>query len=176
MSFQTAQYIPSSRRDAIRALPVDYVHAVGHSRKPWGNRFTNHWCLYLQTGENSSVRIDMVPSYYVASTVIQGGSKGNLIISKLEYEYSSNATKVVTIQPPQGLCVSDVIDTLLAAGRDKYEFNGEGVGCRMWTADALNLLEKKGWGSSTNYEAAKQAIAKLWPDGTDLPLDHGAYY
>jgi len=31
-------------------------------------------------------------------------------------------------------------------------------------------------GDSDGYEAAKSAVLKLWPDGTDNPLDQGAFY
>jgi hypothetical protein len=86
------------------------------------------------------------------------------------------SSKIMSIQPPEGPVVAYVIDVLLEAGRHKYEFTADGVGCRQWITDSLSLLQALGWGNSDSYDAAKEAIAKLWPDEIDLPLNPGAYY
>lgn len=176
MSFQTVQYIPNSRKAAIREMPVSQILAVAHEPKPWGNKFTNHWCLYLQTGTNSSIRVDMAPSVVVPGTVIVGGSKGILLISELDCLYSRHAQKVIEIPTQSGLRVSHIVDALVEAGRDKYEFDADGVGCRMWTTNSLTLIQQKSWGNSTQIQNALNAIGKTWPSGSALPLGRGAYY
>ncbi|KIX08968.1 uncharacterized protein Z518_00046 [Rhinocladiella mackenziei CBS 650.93] len=177
MPLQTVQYIPASRKDVIRQQQVTMIRAVAHERKPWDNsRSTNHWCLYLQTSPTSSVRVDMTPSYSYPSTRLPGGSKGNLIVSELPYVVTNHAKKIVQIRPMQGLRVHHIVDALIQAGRDKYEFDRDGVGCRMWTSNTLSLLQSNGYGNSGQIQEAQAAILKVWPDGTSLELDRGAYY
>jgi hypothetical protein len=145
MPLQTVQYIPPSRKDTIRQKQVSMIRAVGHERIPWNTRFTNHWCLYLETSPNTSVRLDMTPTYTYPSTVVTGGSKGTLIVSELNYVVSQHAKKIILIQPTQGLRVSHIVDALMLAGHDRYEFDSNGVGCRMWTSNALTLLQSKNY-------------------------------
>lgn len=176
MSLQTVQYVPPSRKSIILAKPVTEILAVAHQKDRWGNTFTNHWCIYLQTGSNSSVRLDMIPSHSIPSTALSGGSKGILVVSELNYEYSNTASKVVRIPSASGLRVSHIVDALVNARYDRYEFDRDGVGCRMWTTNILTLLQQRSWGITARFEVAKDAIGKLWPDGSALPLDRGAYY
>lgn len=157
-------------------MKVCNIIAVGDERQKWDERSTNHWCLYLQTSKNTSVRLDMAPSYNVPSTTIAGGSKGILVVRELDYLYSHSATKDILIRSQEGLYVGHIVDALVDAKRDRYEFNSEGVGCRRWTTDSLSLLQQRRWGNSAEFEDAKKAITKVWPDGSNLPLDPGAYY
>lgn len=118
----------------------------------------------------------MIPSHTVPSTAITGGSKCILVISELDCVYSNCATKTVSITPTEKLCVADIVNAILSASLEKYEFDSNGVGCRMWTISNLRLLQGHGWGVSSECGDAVGAITKLWRDGTDLPLDHGACY
>ncbi|EKV18748.1 hypothetical protein PDIG_07410 [Penicillium digitatum PHI26] len=62
-------------------------------------------------------------------------------------------------------------------GRHKYEFDANGVGCRFWTTNQINLLYQLRFvGNASQVAAAKAGILKLWPDQSPLPLDQGAYY
>jgi hypothetical protein len=171
----TVSYIPASDRVAIRAKKIYAIFAVGHEKKPWLQTHTNHWCLYLQTSEATSVRIDMIPGYSAAGPNL-GGWKGIIVVSDLNYLYSNQSQSANTVRIIDGLYVSHILDAITEAGRDKYEFDRDGVGCRKWTTDILNLLTGKGWTTASDAEAAKANITKLWPDGTDLTLDAGAYY
>ena len=70
-----------------------------------------------------------------------------------------------------------MVNSLIAIGRHKYEFDQQGVGCRNWVTDQVNiLLEQQYAVDNAQCETARQAILKLWPDDTQLALDAGAYY
>lgn len=173
MSFEPVHFIPASGKHAILALPVHLIRAVAHGQKA----NTNHWCFYLHTGPNTSVRIDCTPSYSVPSTVLPGGSKANIIVSRLSYETSHSAVKVFELAVQQNLTVADIYNILVQNGRHKYEFDANGVGCRCWTSGQLDLLkEKQVLTNPQEVATVKDAILKLWPEGTPMALDQGAYY
>ncbi|CAG8184088.1 unnamed protein product [Penicillium nalgiovense] len=171
--FQPVHYVPASRQAQMLAMPVKRILAVPH-RKAGG---TNHWCLYLSTSPTSSIRIDCQPSHAVPSSVLRGGSKANLIISELPYEISRDAQAQFILDVTTGLSVRQVVGEITRYGRHKYEFDANGVGCRCWTTDQINLLYQLQFlSNASQVTAAKAGILKLWPDQTPLPLDQGAYY
>ncbi|RMZ85058.1 hypothetical protein DV738_g347, partial [Chaetothyriales sp. CBS 135597] len=178
MSFQTVQYVPPSRKDSIQQKEVIRIFAVAHEQQAWGqDKLTNHWCLYLQTSGDTSVCVDMSPSHTYPSTRLPGGSKGILVVSELaDTTIPKNATKVTEIQPLQELRVQHIIDALTEAGHDRYEFDHDGVGCRLWVSSTLALLQTNGYGDSGQIQEAQAAIRKLWPDETSLELDAGAFF
>lgn len=150
-----------------------HILAVPH-RKQGG---TNHWCFYILTSPTTSVRIDCQPSYAVPSSVLPGGSKANLIISELPYDVSRDAQARFTLDVTPGLTVGHIYDKLTQHGRQKYEFDANGVGCRCWTSGQIDLFDQiQVVVNRSQVAAAKAAILKLWPDQTPLPLDQGAYY
>lgn len=76
-----------------------------------------------------------------------------------------------------GLKVRHFYDLLIENGRHKYEFDSNGVGCRFWTTDQINLLHQHRLITDmAQVTVAKNGILKLWPDQTLLELDRGAYY
>jgi hypothetical protein len=147
---------------------------VGHSLLSHGG---NHWCLYLQVGETQSVRIDVVPSYTQPSTILQGGSKANIVISYLEYVVSNSATCTCTMAVCSDLKVGWVLDLFINSGRHKYEFDSQGRGCRNWTQDQITLLlEQRYLTSSAEADAAKAAILIEYPTLAAHTITPGAYY
>ncbi|CAG8286731.1 unnamed protein product [Penicillium nalgiovense] len=147
--FQPVHYVPASRQAQMLAMPVKRILAVPH-RKAGG---TNHWCLYLSTSPTSSIRIDCQPSHAVPSSA----------------QFILDVTT--------GLSVRQVVGEITRYGRYKYEFDANGVGCRCWTTDQINLLYQLQFlSNASQVTAAKAGILKLWPDQTPLPLDQGAYY
>jgi hypothetical protein len=175
--FDPVRFVPPNRQQTILAFQADSISVAAHKKTSLGNGFTNHWCLYLRTSQNASVRIDCQPSYSVPSTVIPGGSKAFVIISELPYALSHDAVKDVSLAVRPGLTVAHVVNSLIASGRHKYEFNQQGVGCRNWVTDQVNILQEQQCAvDGVQCETARQAILKLWPDGTQLALDAGAYY
>lgn len=70
-----------------------------------------------------------------------------------------------------------MVDAILMHGRFRYEFDENGVGCRAWVRDQLDLFAKEGILVSRKEVAeVKKDILKLWPAGTELEIDKGAYY
>lgn len=172
-NFQPLNFIPKHRQAQILESPVQSLIAVPHSKKA----NTNHWCLYLLTSDRSSVRIDCQPSYSVPSTILRGGSKAYVIISELSYTVSKDAQAQFLLGVAPGLKVRHFYDLLIENGRHKYEFDSNGVGCRFWTTDQINLLHQHRLITDmAQVTVAKNGILKLWPDQTLLELDRGAYY
>lgn len=172
-NFCLVHFVPAGCQAEMLALPVHYIIAVPH-RKQGG---TNHWCFYLATSPTTSVRVDCQPSYTEPSSILQGGSKANLVISQLRYVVSRNAQAQFKLDVVPGLSVGHVYDQIIQHGRHRYEFDMNGVGWRFWTTDQLDLFsESQIITNKSQVTAAKAGILKLWPDQTPLPLDQGAYY
>ncbi|KAL4901509.1 hypothetical protein BDW74DRAFT_181799 [Aspergillus multicolor] len=120
----------------------------------------NHWTFYLNvvSAECNFIQLDMTPSYTVPSTIIQGGSKGILVISQLPYKFSPDSTKI-------------------SEKRHLYEFNGMGQGCWFWVDDQITLFAEKGLFTNQNrVEEAKASIRTQYPDEKQYPLVVGSYY
>ncbi|OQE68115.1 hypothetical protein PENNAL_c0125G00094, partial [Penicillium nalgiovense] len=149
--FQPVHYVPASRQAQMLAMPVKRILAVPHRKAGAKPR-----CSELGPW---------------------GGSKANLIISELPYEISRDAQAQFILDVATGLSVRQVVGEITRYGRHKYEFDANGVGCRCWTTDQINLLYQLQFvGNASQVTAAKAGILKLWPDQTPLPLDQGAYY
>ncbi|PGG97334.1 hypothetical protein GX51_07368 [Blastomyces parvus] len=88
MSFDPAHLTPASGKEALLALPVQLIRAVGHEP----NANTNHWRFYD-----------------VPSTVLPGGSKGYVVISRLPSAASGSAIKIFDPAVRQQLTVADVV-------------------------------------------------------------------
>lgn len=171
-SFQPIHFVPKHRRTEILELPVLSIKAVPHSK----NSGTNHWCLYLVTSDESSVCFNCQPSYSVPSTILPGGSKAYLVISELDCVVAEDAQAQFDLSVAPGLKVKHVYDLLVQNGRHKYEFDSNGVGCRFWTTDQINLLHQHQIIADTvQIAAAKDGILKVWPDQLPLGLDQGVY-
>lgn len=172
-SFQPICFVPASRKTQILAKIVNRILAVGH-RQEGG---TNHWCIYLSTSPESSVCIDCQPSHTVPSSVLRGGSKANLIISELSQVSSHEAETGFVLDVALGLSVGNVVEKITQYNRHKYEFDTNGVGCRFWLTNLIDLFSQlQIVGNESQVAEVKAGILKLWPDQTPLPLDQGAYY
>src|SRR5271163_519967 len=110
-AFDPVKFIPANCKEVILAYPVHNIIAAAHEETKWKDQFTNHWCFYLQTSPESSVRVDCQPSHAVPGTVING-SKAYLIVSHLDYIVSSGAIKQVVLSAAGGLTVGNVVDKL----------------------------------------------------------------
>ncbi|PYH87531.1 hypothetical protein BO71DRAFT_404592 [Aspergillus ellipticus CBS 707.79] len=172
-TFQIIHFIPRDRQAQILALPVHCILACPHSQEAG----TNHWCFYLSTSPTTSVQLDCVPSYTAPRTMLPGGSKANLVISELNTETSPDIQARFGLDVKSGVSVGRIIEEITTNGRYKYEFDENGVGCRFWVTEQIDLLYQAGivcnW---AQVEEARAGVVKLWPDWTMLPLDQGAYY
>lgn len=172
--FQPVQFVPANEEVETRSLQVQAIYAVAHEPLPDG---ANHWCFYLQTSEITSVSIDATPTHSVPSTILQNGSKANMIITALPYLIPPLAFKEIRLSVCAGLTVGRVVDLLIQSGRSKYEFNSEGRGCRMWTTDQVALFEgQRIITNAAEAAEARNAILMEYPSKEPFPLDVGAYY
>ena len=155
-------------------LPIRAIIAAPHRKSEPG---TNHWCFYLQTSPNTSVRIDCQPSHSTPGTVLPGGFKANIIVSELPYLMSRDVQSHFYLDVVEDLTVAHVVNTFCQYGRHRYEFDSAGVGCRYWVTNQIDLLYQARYTFDVQQsESAKTAILKLWPEQTPLALDQGAYY
>ncbi|KAK3942942.1 hypothetical protein QBC46DRAFT_423006 [Diplogelasinospora grovesii] len=180
-AFKAVVFIPSKEEAIIRSLRVELLSAVAHDiiTSPDG-KGGNHWCFYLSVGPNQSVRIDPTPSG-IPGPSISGGSKANIVVSCLPSAYSTRAQQVDTIAVALDVTVGRFLDAIMDAGREKYEFDVNGRGCRAWTSDQIDLFVSLGLiTSSSEAEKAKSDLlldfADYQPTGKRLALSRGAYY
>jgi hypothetical protein len=171
-------YIPAKQKADILVAPVQHILAVGHDRTTGPEtQPTNHWSFYLVIGGGKSIGLDAQPSYSVSSTNLLGGSKANIVVSELGYALPPDALVDLQLSVRPGLTVGDIMQLLTEAGSFRYEFNSDGVGCRMWITDQISRLLAAGMlVSAVEAETAKSAIKLLYPDKKALALDGGAYY
>ncbi|KAF0317362.1 hypothetical protein GQ607_015409 [Colletotrichum asianum] len=113
--------------------------------------------------------------------VVPGGSKANILISLLGYEVSKQAQHVSRFAVPRGLKVENFVQAITDNGRDKYDFDASGRGCRKWTSDQIDLFFELGLlRSKSDADAGKKNILLEWkeykPTGRQYPLDKGCYY
>ncbi|KAE8331384.1 hypothetical protein BDV39DRAFT_168738 [Aspergillus sergii] len=86
----------------------------------------------------------MTPSYIVPATVNPGGSKGILIVSRVDDARLGMATKVVRLDVWGGLKVRDFTNMIVREKRHLYEFNEAGQGCRFWVYHQIGLFWDEG--------------------------------
>ncbi|KAE8383413.1 hypothetical protein BDV26DRAFT_138639 [Aspergillus bertholletiae] len=183
MSTSPIHYIPPSRGPQILSSKIHRIIASPHSQVPVGTiptttKRTNHWCFYLSTSEMTCVALDCQPSHTVPSSVLVGGSKAYIIISELSAVGPDALLEFAAeVDGRDGLTVGDVVDVMVRDGREKYEFDTDGVGCRFWATEMLELLLRaRILVDGQQVERAKGMVKRLWPEGTDLTLDRGVYY
>lgn len=80
------------------------------------------------------------------SSVLVGGSKPYVILSELSAPAGQDVLLefAAGMDVRAGLKVGDVVDVLVESGREKYEFDADGVGCRFWVTEVLKLLLRVG--------------------------------
>jgi hypothetical protein len=176
-AFNPITYVPASRMDSIRGKTITKIHIAARESKPSESVDVQHWVFYLQTGDRSSVRLDIQPSYTVPAEHEPNGSKANLVISELDYAISRNVVQSVSLEPQRNdITVDALIRLLESTGRQKYEFTSQGTGCRRWINDTVQLMADTGVVLHTAAEPAKQCIERLWPQNQPSPIPHGGMY
>ncbi|WQF82710.1 hypothetical protein CDEST_07724 [Colletotrichum destructivum] len=145
--FEPVQYIPKRDRDETRGFAVLETSAVAH--EPLNNG-GNHWTFYLTVAPNPLdledrrlVQLDSTPSG-TPSGGGGSGSKANIVISLLEDREFSRAQCICRLKTRDSLTIGDVVDAITDHGREKYDFDDRGRGCKKWTADQMDLFLKVG--------------------------------
>jgi hypothetical protein len=176
-SFKPMVFVPSKQQAEIRRMPVRHISAVAHDviEDAQGG---NHWCFYLSTGPKQSVLIDPTPS----GTEGSGGcSKAYIVVSSLGCDISTQAQRVDKLAVAPHLTVGNFLDAIVDAGREKYEFEASGRGCRSWINDQIQLFLSLGL--IINADEAETTMRNLHSEfkGGDvakrgIPLNKGMYY
>ncbi|KNG90656.1 hypothetical protein ANOM_001337 [Aspergillus nomiae NRRL 13137] len=119
----------------------------------------------------------MAPSYTIPVTVSPGGSKGILIVSRVDDLRLRTATKTVRLDVREGLKVIDFVHLLVREKRHLYEFNNAGQGCRFWVHHQIGLFWDEGLAvSGAQVEEARSAILVMYPQMVGYSLVVGDYY
>jgi hypothetical protein len=127
-----------SDETAIRAQIVTQVHFVAQTVLQSGG---NHWGIYLQTGHNGSVRLNMDPSTVLGAQAPDHGYRGQLKVRYRDHAVTRNQEKMVTIPANPGHSVAQFIDVIINEGNHLYDFTTRGRGCTGWILDQFNLFE-----------------------------------
>jgi hypothetical protein len=78
-----------------------------------------------------------------------------------------------------GLKVQDVIDLILAKGRDRYKLTEGGSGCRYWCKTVVRDLEDHQFvrgGSSDQLEGYMRSLHAVHGNWVPYPLYKGTFY
>ncbi|KAK2774920.1 hypothetical protein CKAH01_12973 [Colletotrichum kahawae] len=145
--FEPVQFIPKKDREKILSLSVLEASAVAH--EPLGNG-GNHWTFYLTVTLNHLdpdasrlIQLDCTPSGTPAGGGGEG-SKANIVISLLEDRQFSRAQCICRLTTRQPLKVSDLVDAVFEHGKEKYDFDNKGRGCKKWVAEQMDLFLEVG--------------------------------
>jgi hypothetical protein len=171
-------YVPASRRDVIRAYPVLRLLAVCHppTTTTGGTGITNHWTLTFEVSDSKSVRLDIQPNPNPSQIHTNGGQKAYVIVSELEYLVTTHAVRFDIVSVTYQRTVGWYIDYFAAGGRFRYAFHPQGVGCRQWQTDTMQLLSDTGNVNRAESEVARRALACTWPDGRPAAPAAGTYF
>ncbi|WYZ43713.1 hypothetical protein EsH8_VII_000149 [Colletotrichum jinshuiense] len=182
--FEPVQCIPKRDTDQIFGSAVLEASAVAHEPLDNGG---NHWTFYLTIAANSPdsderrlVQLDSTPSGTPAGGG-GSGSKANIVISLLENQTFSRAQCICRLNTRESLTIRDFVDVITAHGREKYDFDERGRGCKKWTADQMDLFLKEGiFVQEDDITNAKSEMMFQW-EGFQRKGDHsewalGVYY
>ncbi|KAF9074336.1 hypothetical protein BDP27DRAFT_1416222 [Rhodocollybia butyracea] len=136
----------------------DSVHEIVVLGDSVGEVF--HVCVWLvDTSLETSVRLDMSPSYTDPANLMQG----IVSLQSLPYTHTSNHNSVERTDPftckiagGVNLTVASICHAIFNEARlDRYVFDDSGNGCRQWCAQVVCELEKKNYipkGSITRFK------------------------
>jgi hypothetical protein len=133
---------------------------------------TNHWAIFLSTGPNTSVRLEMAPA--------EPGEPGMVIVESMTCALSSAITHSVTMAPSEPITVAHVLDTITSNHRDEYVFAPIGEGCRFWMFTLADDLDIAGIIPSAAAQKVRFAVTKYWayPAGSgcvNRPMAKGSF-
>ncbi|KAL1706692.1 hypothetical protein EV121DRAFT_200890 [Schizophyllum commune] len=134
---------------------------------------TNHWSIYLQLNEDSSVRLEVIP--------LDVSAPGVVVLTDKPYGVEKNVACVVTASVPETTTIAHILKPIVDKRRDRYQFDAVGQGCRMWALTlAADLVEADVLDAQSNKELS-DAISLYWPYplGTapySRVLDQGVFF
>ena len=134
---------------------------------------TNHWSIYLQLDDASSVRLEVIP--------LDVSAPGVVVLTNKPYGVETNAACVVTASVSEGTTIAHVLKPIADKRRDRYHFDAVGQGCRMWALTLASDLVEADVLDAQSRKKLSDAIHLYWPypPGTapySRVIDQGVFF
>ncbi|EPE35579.1 hypothetical protein GLAREA_11279 [Glarea lozoyensis ATCC 20868] len=125
---------------------------------------SNHWVIFLQTGQEEAVRINMDPSLTLGAQTPGHGYRGAMTITHRNHAVTRNHELMISIPTGRQHTVAQFIDTIVGARHHEYDFTTEGRGCTGWILDQYHLFLRQGL-IPPKFDAIESAINMEWRQG-----------
>jgi hypothetical protein len=128
-----------------------------------GRSPTNHWRIFLELDENTSVSVNM-------QYTINGPKQGTMILKSEERSCTKQFVKKVTLELGSAqVHVQEIVELIKTKELHNYIFNEDGEGCRYWNLVFLGYMEGKGYIDEGSLGEAREALGYFWyfPAGDD---------
>ena len=140
-------------------MPISAIHFVAdpNERNEGAGDVppTNHWSIYLQLDDASSVRLEVIP--------LDVSAPGVVVLTDKPYGVEKNAACVVTASVSEGTTIAHVLKPIVDKRRDRYQFDAVGQGCRMWALTLAADLVEAGVLEAQSKKELSDAILLYWP-------------
>lgn len=113
---------------------------------------TNHWSMFLQTGQHESVCVKVAPG--------EPGRPGMILLETKQYSITNNTTQVELAAVPEDTMVATIFSLIILKKRDNYIFTPVCEGCRFWLATMAADLTDMGIIASGNADRIRDLLTK----------------
>ncbi|VDB97153.1 unnamed protein product [Peniophora sp. CBMAI 1063] len=137
---------------------VSQYHFVAHlNSEHQAGRDGNRWSLSLQTGDDTSVTVTVVPG--------DEGMRGKIT---LENETAARtqvpSAAVVSARCPNDKTrVCDILDLIIREKRDQYVFAAGGAGGRWWMNEFVQDMFEHGYLQGYYLDDVRRNLVRYWP-------------
>ncbi|KAJ5972264.1 uncharacterized protein N7479_002182 [Penicillium vulpinum] len=119
------EFEPVGERLEILRQPLECIRAICLAPREFN--IPTSWTFFLSTSEENmtAVRLHCQPTYEHETTVLENGSKANIVVNP-------------------GFTVGDIHNIIVANNQHKYEIDDDGWNGRTWVYDQINLFNQHG--------------------------------
>jgi hypothetical protein len=171
------EFEPQSERSHILRQPVECIRAICLAPREFN--FPNSWTFFLSTSEENmtAVRLHCQPTYERQPTVLEYGSKANIVFQKRSTLVPPNGELTFVLSVNPGFTVGDIHEMIVANNRHKFEIDDDGWIGRTWVYDQIDLFNQHGvFANQDEVALVNDGIQKRWPGEFPDPLEMGTYY
>ncbi|KGO78367.1 hypothetical protein PITC_068300 [Penicillium italicum] len=171
------EFKPREERSEILRQPVECIRAICLTPRELNS--PNIWTFFLSTSEENTtaVRLHCQPTHRRATTVLENGSKANIVFQKRSTLVPPNEELSFVLSVNPGFTVGDIHEMIVANNRHKYEIDDDGLNGRTWVYDQIGLFNQHGiFADQDEVALVIDGIQKRWPGEIPDPLEMGAYY
>ncbi|KAJ6189335.1 hypothetical protein N7519_004243 [Penicillium mononematosum] len=138
------EFEPQSERSQILRQPVECIRAICLTPREFN--FPNTWTFFLSTSEvnMTAVRLHCQPTYVRQPTVLEFGSKANIVFQKRSTLVPPNGQLTFVLSVNPGFTVGDIHEMIVANNRHKFEIDDDGWNGRTWVYDQIDLFNQHG--------------------------------